>query len=1819
MKQTCKRSLALLMALVLCLSLLPVLHLDADAAEFEYVYDSTGKYIYNWGTRGETATTLSPNAEKFYKDNLTDYADLAAYTGGTGTSDAPNSELYKALQTLMVSKHSYQTSYDATRDLYKYTDCQNSAKDSTSISSFYSGKAIGPAWDSGNTWNREHTWPDSKGLAGNDENDIMMLRPTAKDENGARGNKAYGESAGYYFPNTESGGTYDVRGDVARIFLYVYVRWGNVNGNGSYTTWGSSGVMESLDVLLKWMEEDPVDTWELGRNDSVQSITGTRNVFVDYPELAFLLFGADVPVDMTTPSGEASQKCEHNNFNAGVVTAPTCTAKGYTTYTCQTAGCGYSYKSNMVAATGHNYVDGSCSGCGEAEPAAPVGPEYVTELEAGKAYKLGLYSTGKSATYYFTGVMSGYYGATDTSYNNGIDVYVEETTGGYYMYFVDSSNAKQYVNLVQSGTYYNFTFGTTASSVFTWDAEKDALCTTVGGEVCYIGTYGSYVTMGVLRTSKLKDTDYIARMYVMGGNTPEAPECEHKYDAVVTAPTCTEAGYTTYTCSLCGNTYKGDTVDATGHNYVSGTCTGCGEAEPTANQATITFDDTSKRTEFTASVQVWVENGITVTNNKAASTNDVGNYLKPARFYAGSSLTIEFPGMTKIVFNCNDYKNTYPAAIRDSIGNMSGVTVTVDGTVVTVEFAQAQDSFVIAKMTAQARVDSITVYAADAETPEQPTCQHTNTEIKGAVDATCTTDGYTGDTYCTDCNECIETGKAITSNGHYYENGVCIHCGAEEPGSGETTTSQDTYVIADYDLPTTAGAITDFALDDVLSISLSNGVKNGDLLRVYAHQILTFKSAKPISSIVLKASNKGGTFYVETSTDGVTWTRSHTDLTWTSAESDVEISFEEPAQYIRLIPSAQMRIRSMTITFVEAGEPACEHTNTKLEGAVDATCTTDGYTGDTVCADCGHIVLAGEVIIAGHNYVNYFCSVCGQEDPNAPKYTIYFVVPEGVDAVASMLCGPSGVSLPAAGQIEGYTFLGWVTGAVDNATTAPEYMGEAAFYNASADVVLYALYTYTEETAGSTTSAYVKVTTSEDFTTGTYVMIANNGYGPTVYNNKWLDAAKPTVSGNTVTDPKGCVWTLTVNGASVTLKDSKNQFVKPGSGNTNAIQTGSYNWNWVFSNGTFQFKGTGSDTTTLASNTGSSNKFRAYKNTTVSGNPSGYPSNFTLYKLMETTTPGTSVTYYTTVIGEDACAHISTQIVKGQDATCTAAGYKTMLVCTACEETLTIGLPVAALGHELGQYEGKAATCTENGWEAYESCSRCDYTTYAEILAEGHDLTQHNAQAPTCTEIGWEAYEACSRCAYSTYVEIPANGHSYDIDVTEATCYDAGYTTYNCSVCGHNYVGDHVDALGHDGVATGGYAATCTENGLSDLVTCSRCSEVLAEQEVIPATGHHYEAVVTAPTCTQHGYTTYTCSGCNDSYTCEYVKPRGHKEVVTKGKKPTCTEDGYTESSYCRICNEVLSVRAIILATGHKYKAVVTQPTCTEEGFTTYTCTVCRYKEVGDYVEATGHDYEAVVTAPTCTEEGYTTYTCACGDSYVSDYTEATGHDYEAVVTAPTCIYEGYTTYTCSVCGDSYVDDYVEATGHDYEAVVTAPTCTEEGYTTYTCACGDSYVGAYVMETGHNYEAVVTAPTCIYEGYTTYTCSVCGDSYVDDYVEATGHDYEAVVTEPTCTEAGYTTYTCACGDSYVGDHVEATGHNLVDGECTECGHREYIPGDVNGDGKVDTSDAKLIMQYDLGLIDEEDLLLVAADINGDGKVDTSDAKLIMQLDLGVNE
>ena len=68
--------------------------------------------------------------------------------------------------------------------------------------------------------------------------------------------------------------------------------------------------------------------------------------------------------------------------------------------------------------------------------------------------------------------------------------------------------------------------------------------------------------------------------------------------------------------------------------------------------------------------------------------------------------------------------------------------------------------------------------------------------------------------------------------------------------------------------------------------------------------------------------------------------------------------------------------------------------------------------------------------------------------------------------------------------------------------------------------------------------------------------------------------------------------------------------------------------------------------------------------------------------------------------------------------------------------------------------------------------------------------------------------------------------------------------------------------------------ATCETNGKTAVYGCTRCDKTEGG-EVIEATGHKYESVVTDPTCETAGYTTYTCA-CGDTYTTDEVAALGH-------------------------------------------------------------------------------------------------------------------------------------------------------------------------------------------------------------------------------------------------------------------------------------------------------------------------------------------------------
>ena len=147
---------------------------------------------------------------------------------------------------------------------------------------------------------------------------------------------------------------------------------------------------------------------------------------------------------------------------------------------------------------------------------------------------------------------------------------------------------------------------------------------------------------------------------------------------------------------------------------------------------------------------------------------------------------------------------------------------------------------------------------------------------------------------------------------------------------------------------------------------------------------------------------------------------------------------------------------------------------------------------------------------------------------------------------------------------------------------------------------------------------FKKVTSAKELVTGQYVLVDEKGVSPKELSGGWVITTKAvTVDGDTATASEG-IWTITVSADGVVLTDANGKSIAPSGGNSNGIKSGSYKWLAAFANGTFTFSGQGTDTVKLAGNTGSENKYRAYKNATVSGNPNGYPCNFTLYKLEPT-------------------------------------------------------------------------------------------------------------------------------------------------------------------------------------------------------------------------------------------------------------------------------------------------------------------------------------------------------------------------------------------------------------------------------------------------------------------------------------------------------------------------------------------------------------------------------------------------------------------------
>ncbi|SHJ89025.1 endonuclease [Epilithonimonas mollis] len=236
-----------------------------------------------------------------------------AYYSGVNFSKTKN-ELKSELATLITTTHTKVISYSELQTLMKSSDVD--PQNPSNLLLIYGSQSSGTHQRSrpiGGSWNREHVYAKSKGTPNLGTSgpgaDGHHLRPADNTLNSTRGSLLFDDGTGATAYKTSRGGWFpgeEWRGDVARILMYMYVRYNTrclpLNITMNPATYSS----DFPDILLKWNVEDPVSDFERQRNNVVANTQKNRNPFIDNPYLATVIWG-----------GPAAQNTWPDTFNGG--------------------------------------------------------------------------------------------------------------------------------------------------------------------------------------------------------------------------------------------------------------------------------------------------------------------------------------------------------------------------------------------------------------------------------------------------------------------------------------------------------------------------------------------------------------------------------------------------------------------------------------------------------------------------------------------------------------------------------------------------------------------------------------------------------------------------------------------------------------------------------------------------------------------------------------------------------------------------------------------------------------------------------------------------------------------------------------------------------------------------------------------------------------------------------------------------------------------------------------------------------------------------------------------------------------------------------------------------------------------------------------------------------------------------------------------------------------------------------------------------------------------------------------------------------------
>ena len=284
---------------------------DEVTIEGWYAYH---KYSSSYGISQFTGYVTNVTAKNASNIQGKNYTATESYSGNyySSVTNKTGNDLLVGLHNLMDTTHTKWISYDG---LYSAYNSLSETKD------FYTNT-------NPNKKNREHVWPQSLSgsssvqLYGEDHggSDVLHVRLADSNNNSARSSSMFGPiygTSGYKTMNY-SGSTANkyctnffepsdaIKGDVARIIMYMYVHYNIASNVNNLTGWneqswygemhinwvmGTQDVKSSFALLRLWNANDPVSAEEIARNNYAEINQGNRNPFIDHPSYADKIWG----------------------------------------------------------------------------------------------------------------------------------------------------------------------------------------------------------------------------------------------------------------------------------------------------------------------------------------------------------------------------------------------------------------------------------------------------------------------------------------------------------------------------------------------------------------------------------------------------------------------------------------------------------------------------------------------------------------------------------------------------------------------------------------------------------------------------------------------------------------------------------------------------------------------------------------------------------------------------------------------------------------------------------------------------------------------------------------------------------------------------------------------------------------------------------------------------------------------------------------------------------------------------------------------------------------------------------------------------------------------------------------------------------------------------------------------------------------------------------------------------------------------------------------------------------------------------------------